>query len=310
MIVQDLAVATVTVSRGRLDEVGTIYREAFGWTVKWDGTLAPALAAAWGVAPPARRVLLLGADGEQRGQLRLIEGETPAPPPLSTFGWSSLEITVRSCDGMADRLRANPHFRVNGEPHDLKFSNDPPGQRAMQAVGPAGEQLYLTQILRQTPGRELAVPPPGADVGAVFIAVLAARDYDAAKAFYVDVLGYDPYLDGNEVALTVARKEMGLPEGTRFLLGALRPLGETRIELDGYPAGVGRERERRPGELPAGFGIASLLVTDLDTAIRHAQARGYRVLGPPVPVHDPPYHGRRSATVVGGAGELVELIGD
>lgn len=309
MIVQDLTVATVTVSRARLEEVVATYEDAFGWTVRWEGALDPALAAAWGVEPAGRRAVLLGADGETRGLVRLIEGETPPPPPLATFGWSALEITVRSCDGMAERLRADRRFRVNGEPRDLQFSADPPGQRAMQAVGPAGEQLYLTQILRQTPGRELAVPPPGAEVGAVFIAVLAAPDYAAAKAFYVDVLGTDPYIDGTQAALSVARKEMRLPEETRFLLGALRPRGETRIELDGYPAGVGRVRERRAGELPPGFGLASLLVTDLDHAVQQAHARGYRVLAPPVPIETPPYDGRRSTTVVGGAGELVELIG-
>jgi catechol 2,3-dioxygenase-like lactoylglutathione lyase family enzyme len=309
VIVQDLAIASVTVPGARLDEVATIYHDTFGWEVVWDGALAPALAAAWGIAPAGRRVVLLGAPGETRGQVRLIEGETPPPPPLATFGWSSLEITVRNCDELAERLRHHPQFRINGEPRDLMFSTDPPGQRAMQAVGPAGEQLYLTQILRQTPGHELAVPPPGADVGAVFIAVLATREYEAAKAFYVDVLGYDPYLDGGEVALTVARKEMGLPEETRFRLGALRPRGETRIELDGYPAGAGRERERRPGELPPGFGVASLLVTDLEQALSRAETHGYRVLAPAVPVETPPYYGRRSATLVGGAGELVELIG-
>ncbi|MCS6803360.1 MAG: hypothetical protein RMM58_14785 [Chloroflexota bacterium] len=310
MIVRDLALATVTVAGDRLDDVAAVYQEAFGWAVRWEGLLDPALAAAWGIAPARRRVLLLGANGETRGLVRLVEGETPPPPPLATFGWSALEITVRDCDRMAERLRGHPRFRVNGEPRDLRFSADPPGQRAMQAVGPAGEQFYLTQVVRQTPGRELAVPPPGAEVGAVFIAVLAAPDYNAAKAFYVDVLGCAPDIDGNEVALSVARKELGLPEGTRFLLGALRPLGETRIELDGYPPGVGRVRERHPGELPPGFGVASLLVTDLERAVHHAHARGYRVLAPPVPIDEPPYAGRRSVTVVGGAGELVELIGE
>ncbi|MFN8534573.1 MAG: hypothetical protein U0556_13630 [Dehalococcoidia bacterium] len=309
MLVQDLAIATVTVSRARFDDVLRIYQEVFGWSVRWDGTLDSALAAAWGVDPPGRRVVMIGAAGEDRGIVRLIEGETPPPPPLSTYGWSSLEITVRDCDRMAELLRGRPEFRINGEPHDLKFSNDPPGQRAMQAVGPAGEQLYLTQILRQTPGSELVTPPADATVGAVFIAVLAVPDYEAAKAFYVDVLGYNAYINGT-AALSAAGREMGLPVGTIFQMGALRPMGETRIELDGYPAGAGSVRTRRPGELPPGFSLASLSVVDLDEAVARSHVRGFRVLGPAVPIDGSPYDGRRSATVVGGAGELVELIGD
>jgi len=308
VLVQDLLIASVSVPRAQLETVARVYQETFGWQLRWAGQLDPALAASWGVDPPARRVLLLGPADEQRGLVRLIEGESPPPPPLATFGWSALEITVRDCDTLAEQLRHSPHFRVNGEPADLRFSSDPPGQRAMQAVGPAGEQLYLTQILRQTPGRELAMPPAGAEVGCVFIAVLATPDYAAASAFYVRVLGYELYLE-TMAALKVARRELQLPEGTSFRLGALRPLGETRIELDGYPPGVGALRQRRPGELPPGFSLVTLAVTDLDAVLAAAAALGHAPLAPAVALTDPPYAGRWSATLRGGTGELVELVG-
>jgi catechol 2,3-dioxygenase-like lactoylglutathione lyase family enzyme len=308
MIVQDLAAGTVTVSGERLDDVIGVYADTFGWSVRWSGQLGDALARAWGIDNPSRRVVVVGPAGERRGLIRLVEGETPPPPPLGTDGWSSLEITVRDCDGLHERLVKSPHFRVNGEPHDLKFSDAPPGQRAMQAVGPAGEQLYLTQILRQTPGRELVVPPDGADVGGMFIAVLCTHDYPAARAFYVDVLGYDCYIE-SEVSLSAATREMGVSPETRYQLAAFKPLGETRIELDGYPANVGAARSVRPGELPPGFGLASLYVTDFDAALAAVRAAGARVLGDPQSHEPPPYDGQRAIVVVGGAGELVELIG-
>jgi catechol 2,3-dioxygenase-like lactoylglutathione lyase family enzyme len=263
--------------------------------------------AVWGRAPRPRRVVVLGAPGERRGLLRLLQGETPPPRPLCTYGWSALEITVRDVDALPAKLQAAGTFRINGEPKDLLFSGGPPGQRAMQTVGLAGEQLYLTQILRQTPERELATPPPGAETGAVFIAVLAARDYAAARSFYVDRLGMDAYIEV-DAALSVAAREAGWPRELRTRLAALKGCGETRIELDGYPAPpLAAPRDAVDGELPPGFGLASFLVTDLDRTLEAAQTVP---CAPPSARPEPPYDGRRSASVRGDDGELVEFIGD
>jgi catechol 2,3-dioxygenase-like lactoylglutathione lyase family enzyme len=303
-LVTDLAAATLSVAPDALDDSARVYREIFGYDVEWDGSVDGVL---WGLAPRERRMLVLGAPGESRGLLRLVEGTTPAPPPLGTYGWSALEITVRDVDALPAALSNSGRFRINGEPKDLRFSTGPPGQRAMQAVGPAGEQLYLTQILRQTPGRELAVPPPGVSTGAIFIAVLATRDYRAARSFYVDLLGMDAYIEVDQAYLSVAARESGWPSDVRCTLAALKPRGETRIELDGYPPPpLARLRAREPGELPPGFGLASFYVTDLDRALA---AAGVPRLSERVCRAEPPYHGRRAATLRGGDGELVELIG-
>jgi hypothetical protein len=91
-------------------------------------------------------------------------------------------------------------------------------------------------------------------------------------------------------------------------LGALKPRGETRIELDGYPPPpLGVERSAELGELPPGFGLASFSVSDFDRALAAAASPP---LAPPVRRPEPPYGDRRAATVRGGDGELVELIGD
>jgi hypothetical protein len=302
-LVVDLAAVTVTVARSRLDVIAQVYTETFGWAVRWAGSTD---GTAWGLPRRERRVVVLGARGERRGLLRLVEGEAPAPPPLATYGWSAIELTVRDVDALAERLRTASQFRINGEPKDLLFSGGPPGQRAMQAVGPAGEQLYLTQILRQTAGRELATPAPGADTGAVFIAVLAARNYAAARSFYVDRLMMDAYIEV-DAALSVAAREAGWPAGLTCKLAALKGRGETRIELDGYPApSLATEREVVADELPPGFGLASFWVADVDRAL---EAIGTEPLATPAPRPEPPYDGRRAATLRGGDGELIELIG-
>jgi catechol 2,3-dioxygenase-like lactoylglutathione lyase family enzyme len=303
-LVVDLAAATVSVPGGALTDVATVYARCFGYEVKWDGTVD---GSQWGLTLRSRRVVVVGPAGESRGMLRLVEGTSPAPPPLGTYGWSALEITVRDVDALPEHLERSGRFRINGPPKDLRFSAGPPGQRAMQAVGPAGEQLYLTQILRQTEGRELAVPPDGAIAGAVFIAVLAARDYRAARAFYVDRLGMHAYVELDQAYLSVAARENNWPDDVRCTLAALKPRGETRIELDGYPPPpLSSLRAAYAGELPPGFGLTSFYVTDLDRAIA---AAGSAAIGELAAHPEPPYDGRRAATLRGGDGELVELIG-
>ena len=63
---------------------------------------------------------------------------------------------------------------MHGEPADFGFGGLPPAIRASQAIGPAGEQVYLTQVLAT--GTSHVRPPPGCDVGAFFVAVLLWTD--------------------------------------------------------------------------------------------------------------------------------------
>ena len=65
-----------------------------------------------------------------------MEGPPPSPPPLATWGGNAIEISVADVEEMLGVVSASPHFRVNGLPVDLAISDDPTGQRAMQAVGP------------------------------------------------------------------------------------------------------------------------------------------------------------------------------
>jgi catechol 2,3-dioxygenase-like lactoylglutathione lyase family enzyme len=307
-LVQDVAAGTISVSRLRLDKVVGTYQHVLGLDVAWSGPLPPELAEAWGIDARPRRCVVLGPPGDARGAVRLVTGETAAPAVLATYGWSALEITVRDVDGLYASVRKSLDFCVNGEPHDLVFSTNPPGQRAFQTVGPAGEQLFLTRILRQVPGRELAEPLDGAAVGPVFIVVLAARDYVAVRRFYADVLGMAAYIE-IPGGLSFAARVAGWPEGHNGTLAALKPRGSTRIEVDGYPP-VALARDMAVGELPPGIGLASLSVVDLDDTLAAVSDFGCAPMSAPVRLDIPPYYGRRAVAVRGADSELVELIGD
>lgn len=307
MTVRDVAAVTITVSAERMDALASAYKSAFGWNTCWSGLLDPALASIWGLQRGPRRSILIGPEGETRGLLRLVAGSAPFPPPLATFGWSAIEITVRNLDALAEQLRDQPEFRINGEAHDLRLSEGPPLQRTMQVVGPVGEQFSFTKVLSQSSEKPLAEPADGTNVGSVFVAVLAARDFLAARNFYTSALGMDCYLEGR-IQLHAASAEMGLPEETTYRLAALRPTGTTRIEVNGYPP-TAQSRRQLTGELPSGIGIVSLLVENLDAVLGTLRQQQYIVLGPPTPHDAPPYSGLRSTTIIGGTGELVEIIG-
>lgn len=289
---------------GELDSITGIYTSEFGWSVRWSGE-AGALGEAWGIGS-GRKIAYLAPEAETRGWLRLVEGPTPSPPPLCTWGWSAIEICVADVDAMMEQISASPHFRVNGLPVDLAISDDPPGQRAMQAVGPHGLQTFLTQVLYQIPGMELLVPPSGAKVGGIFIAVLAARSYDRAIRFYTDGLGLETKLEF-EYRPTAAR-EHNWPEGDKVRIAALKTRGVTLIELGGYGDHAG-PRSTLPGELPPAVGMASFVTEDLDGTTAQAVRAGACVVADGIVVVDPPYEGRRSILVEAPGGELVELVG-
>ena len=289
---------------GELDSAAAIYTSEFGWSSRWSGK-AGALGETWGIGS-GRRMAYLAPEAETRGWLRLVEGPTPSPPPLCTWGWSAIEICVADVDGMMEQVSASPHFRVNGLPIDLAISDDPPGQRAMQAVGPHGVQTFLTQVLYQIPGMELLVPPSGAKVGGIFIAVLAARSYDRAIRFYTDGLGLETKLEF-EYRPTAAR-EHNWPEGDKVRIAALKTRGVTLIELGGYGDHAG-PRPTLSGELPPAIGMASFVTEDLNGTVAQAVRAGASVVAGGVEVTHPPYHGRTSILLKAPGGELLELIG-
>ena len=302
--VDDLLIVTATVPVGELDATAAIYVSEFGWVRRWSGD-AGGLGEAWGIGAD-RRMTYLAPETGARGWFRLVEGPTPAPPPLSTWGWNAIEICVADVDGMMESVSASPHFRVNGPPIDLAISDDPPGQRAMQAVGPHRVQTFLTEVLYQIPGMELLTPPPGARVGGIFIAVLAARSYDRSMRFYRDGLGLEVKLEF-EYRPTAAR-EQNWPEGDTIRIAALKTRGVTLIELGGYGDHAG-PRPILPGELPPAIGMASFGVEELDPAVEHAVAAGARMVAGPVTIAHPPYLTRESILMQAPGGELLELIG-
>ena len=239
----------VTYAVPDLDAIEAAYAGELGYRVLERAVVDAGMAARLQAPAEAGRLLLTlcPASGEP---VRLSFIENPAAAgwrALTTFGWNATEFVVQDLDALADRLQGGA-FEIIGPPKGLtRF----PMIRAMQAIGPAGECCYFTEI---GPGSGLDLAPALSFVGRVFIVVAAGPDADALL---------EPYARfGNATEPPVATPVRvisdahGLPADTLHRHALVR-LGEgALIELDAYPASA-QPRPCRPGELPPGMAAVS-----------------------------------------------------
>lgn len=294
-MLKTIAIATLVVRS--IAAVEPAYEQEFGYQAVARGEVSPAMARAWDTPAMAGRptVLLRPASGAPF-TLRLVEAApgTPRPQPFMTYGWNAAELLVTDPDALAGQLRGT-RFRVIGEPKNLMPGENSP--RAMQALGPAGEPLYLTRFLPG--GSTLDLGTAQSAVDRVFIMVVGGPSLDALRSFYRDTLGL-PITEYGEWPIGVLAAAHGLPPDARFALaGAVLP-GKFMVELDAYPP-TARARRRAAGALPGGWAMVSFTATHLDDL-----PVAWR--SPPRPIHAAPYDGRRAAVTVGPAGEWLEII--
>ncbi len=224
--------------------------------------------------------------------LRLVEQPVPASfVPTTTFGWAAFEITVQGVFDWPDKL-AGSGFDVIGPPREIPGL---PYFVAMQMLGTGREMIYLNEVREDTPTSDL--PRAASPVDHVFIVILATPDRAATMKWYQDRLGLE---EGGSYTIpyTMISKAFGLPLDTPHSISMAQKRRLPIIEVDDYPREA-TVREVTPGMLPPGNALVTLAVDrlpDLD------------FVTPPAVRDGPFYRGKRSATVVGPAGELLELV--
>jgi hypothetical protein len=291
-----IRVATVTTDD--LEAFTTRYTQGLGYLVRERGRVSRALAASWGAPRVAGRgFVLLSSAGWPDVYLRAIEAPAVAAyHPMTTFGWNAIEIIVDDPDALREHLRGSP-LRVIGEPTAL---SNYPTIRAFQVEGPSREVVYLTS--ERGDRSQSPLPPPNGAVGRPFIMVLAGPDIQQLLKFYHDAFNIQAGPVGQRPVSILVHAQHLPPDATLPLTtGRLADHGNL-IEFDGYSPSA-TIRPRAKGELPPGIALASFGVTSLD-AIK------LPFLQPPRVLREAPYFGKRAATVVGPAGELIELIED
>jgi catechol 2,3-dioxygenase-like lactoylglutathione lyase family enzyme len=272
------------------------YSGVLGLELVEQGALAADLAASWGCpANAGLPYVVLRPSSGAPCWFRLVE--QPVHPdfrPTTSYGWAAFETTVEDVWRWPDVLPPDL-FTIVGPPKLLE--NVAPAFIPMQALGPGREMVYLNQVLANMPDTDL--PRASAPVDRIFITVLAAPDRDSAVAWYRDRLGLERGADYT-LPYSMINKAFDLPTETQTTITMVRHGRMPIVEVDDYPAPA-TPRARHPGMLPPGNALVTLAVHDLDACTA-------RWIAPPAAREGALYDGRRAATAIGAAGELVECV--
>ncbi|OYY77657.1 MAG: hypothetical protein B7Y43_10035 [Sphingomonas sp. 28-62-20] len=271
------------------------YHDRLGLSVVEQGALSADLAASWGCAanagsPFATLAPVSGAPC----YLRLVQQPLdPGFVPTRTYGWAAFEITVQDVFGWPDKL-VGSGFDIIGLPREIPGL---PYFVAMQMLGQGREMIYLNEVRENTPTSDL--PPAKSSVDHLFIVILAAPDRAATMAWYAEHLGLEEG-GGYTIPYTMINKAFGLPDTHMTSLSMAQKGRLPIVEIDDYPS-IATVRAKGEGMLPPGNALVTLAVDSLDRP-------GLDFITPPVVRSSAFYANRRTATVIGPAGELLELV--
>jgi catechol 2,3-dioxygenase-like lactoylglutathione lyase family enzyme len=271
------------------------YTTWLGYRVVERGDISADLASSWGTPNMVGRAyILMQPESGVDVFIRAVETDgVTGYRPMTTFGWNSFEIIVDDVYALSEKLQRSP-FEIIGGPESIVEGST---IHAVQVIGPSQEVLYLTQ---QTDPMDTRLPDPGSFVGRPFIMVLSGPDVSAIEDFYGTHFAVTARPRTDFVIAIIARA-LGLAEDYLFPMGFLT-LGAPGhfIELDGYPE-TASPRPRSDGQLPPGNTLVSFSVKQLD-------GLDLNFISSPVRATSLAYGEQRSATFIGPAGELTELI--
>ncbi|ANU06359.1 VOC family protein [Paraurantiacibacter namhicola] len=279
-----------------LDEALRAYRDTLGLELAERGELDADLAQSWGCPGNAGSpYAVLRPASAEPCWMRLVE--QPAHPgfrPTRSYGWAAFECTVEDVWHWPDAIPPG-QFEIVGPPKVIE--NIEPAFIPMQVLGPGREMVYLNQVLADMPGSDL--PRAKSPVDRIFIVVLAAPDREASVEWYRQRLHLDRGADFT-IPYTMINNAFGLSPDTQTTLTMVSKGRMPIVEVDDYPAEAAA-RPRHEGLLPPGNALVTLAVQDLD-------ACELDWIAAPASREGALYEGRRAATTLGPAGELLELV--
>lgn len=279
-----------------LDAGLAAYRDTLGLDLVEQGELSADLAESWACpkSAGARYAVLRPTSGNPCWYRLVEQPDHPDFKATTTYGWAAFEITIKDVWKWPDALPADL-FEIVGPPKVLE--NMKPVFIPMQALGPGKEMIYLNEVLDSMGDTDL--PMADSDVDKIFIVILATPDRVNSLQWYADKLGLDIGADYT-LPVTVLNKANGLPAGTQSTISMIQQGRMPIVEVDDYPESA-TARAAHDGMLPPGNALVTLAVKDLD-------AVDLDWISPPKPRDGALYEGRRAATAIGSAGELLECV--
>ena len=269
------------------------YRDTLGLRLVERGEVDGVLAQSWGApgSTGARYAILQPRSGVS-SFVRLVEQPLPSAfVPTRTYGWAAFELTVQDVFGWPERLAASA-FEIVGPPREIPGL---PYFVAMQMLGRGRELIYLNEVRSNTPTSDL--PRAQSPVDRIFIVILACVDRPAALDWYRTRLNLDIGADYT-IPYTMIARAFGLPDDYLSTITMAQKGRMPIVEVDGYPEAA-TVRHVDAARLPPGNAIVTLAVDRLPELewIATPSVRSGAV-----------YAGRLSATAVGPAGELLEVV--
>jgi hypothetical protein len=261
------------------------YRRIFGFIDIESGLLADDLAGAWAAPDSAgKRYALLQPKNGNDCFIRLVEGTHVADyAALRSFGWASMSLAVQDLAALHENIEADGAYTILSGPsvdaeHNRKLS--------VSICGQANEILTLIET------KETSVPN-------LQIATLATPDNKSALDHYISAFQLKADSTQTEIR-AITNNAFGLPENMAMLVSRTKISDSQEIEFEQYPSGASI-RPMHNSELTPGISILTIAVRNLDEVEED-------FLSEPCVRHGPLYASRRTATVMGPADELVELI--
>lgn len=273
------AIRGLTLAVGSLREVEAAWTKYMEYKVIRRGKISRATAASWQApALAGKAFVIMGPASGEPTYLRFVDQPIPQGwDRTGTFGWNNVEITVQNNDELYERLKDSP-FKVRGKPTQIATY---PYLKALGATGPAGERLAFTWIMEKRP--DLAEAK--SFVGRCFIATQMSPDLQGSLDWY---------------KATFSNTHAPIRQLPNLRLAVITLKDGAKIEVDQHPPG-GKPRDRLAGGLPPGLAIVSFECSSFDD---HAG----KFLAPPRKSDLDPFRGNDVGTLVGPAGELIELI--
>jgi hypothetical protein len=294
-MLKEIAIVTITVTN--LAQVETAWKEHFAYRVADRGIVSEELSKFW--AAPAmveHDYIIMQPENKVSNYIRFVEDQTVADyTPMTSHGWNATELLVTDPDAIAAGMsQEDSLFDVIGAPKDLWPAPDAP--RAMQALGPGGELLYLTRNLQAAGALGLDDSMPLVD--RAFIMVLGGPSISDLTEFYggtLELMVEPPSF----FKITTISKANNLDNETVYPLSIAYTAPGYMIELDELPESI-PPRTVVAGHLPPGVAIVGFNSTGIDEDVAWVSE--------PRKLAEFPYKGQSAGIIRGPAGELIEVI--
>ncbi|TDJ44764.1 MAG: hypothetical protein E2O50_02615 [Gammaproteobacteria bacterium] len=292
-MLKEIAIVTIVVSN--LGQVETAWKEHFNYAVEDRGTVSSELSEYWGAEKmTGHDYIVMQPANDAPVFIRFVEDAAAASyTPMTSHGWNATELLVKDPDTLEAGMQDSA-FKVVGPSKDLWPAPDAP--RAMQAIGPGNELVYLTRNNQAAEALGLDDTMPLAE--RPFIMVLGGPSMGELGEFYGGTLELrvDP---PSFFKISMISKANNLDPEEVYPLSIVYTAPGYLIELDELPESVG-PREVQPGHLPPGVAIVGF------NAINLVEGLNWR--SKPRALNDFPYNGREAGILIGPAGELIEVI--